>query len=85
MEYVDQFKYLGSMFVTNGQSTEEIRNMNHLAPSTISRLQPRLWLRREISLRTKGRVYWTGAIDSALRFRDVASASGRRKDVGGFR
>ncbi len=43
---VEKFKYLGSMFVANGQGTEEIRSRINLARS-----------RREISLRTKGRVY----------------------------
>ncbi len=52
-----QFKYLGSMFVANGQGTEEIRSRINLARSAVSRLQSLLWSRREISLRTKGRVY----------------------------
>ncbi len=51
---VDKFKYLGSMFIANGQGTEEIIN---LARSAFSRLQSCLWSRREISLRTKSRVY----------------------------
>ncbi len=48
---------LGSMFVTNGQGSEEIRSRITLARSAFSRLQSCLWSRREISLRTKGRVY----------------------------
>ncbi len=52
-----KFKYLGSMFVANGQGTEEIRSRINLAHSAFSRLQSCLWSRREISLRTKGRVY----------------------------
>ncbi len=54
---MDKFKYLGSMFVTNGQGTEEIRSRINLARSAFSRLRSCLWSRREISLRTKGRVY----------------------------
>ncbi len=57
LENVDKFKYLGSMFVANGQGTEEIRNRINLARSAFSRLQSCLWSQREISLRTRGRVY----------------------------
>ncbi len=56
LEDADKFKYLGSMFVANGQGTEEIRSRIHLARSAVSRLQSCLWSRREISSRTKGRV-----------------------------
>ncbi len=56
LEDVDKFKYLGSMFVANGQSTEEIRSTINLVRSAFSRLKSCLWSRREISLRTKGRV-----------------------------
>ncbi len=45
------------MFVANGQGTEEIRSRINLARSAFSRLQSCLWSRREISLRTRGRVY----------------------------
>ncbi len=57
LEDVDEFKYLGSMFVANGQGTEEIRSRINLARSALSRLQSCLWSRCEMSLRTKGRVY----------------------------
>ncbi len=57
MEDVKKFKYLGSMFVANGQGTEEIRSRINLARSAFSRLQSCFYSRREISLRTKGRVY----------------------------
>ncbi len=57
LEDVDKFKYLGSMFVANEQGTEEIRSRINLARSAFSRLQSCLWSWREISLRTKGRVY----------------------------
>ncbi len=60
MEDVDKFKYHGSMFVANGQGTEEIRSRINLARSAFSRLQSSLLSRREISLRTKGRVYQAG-------------------------
>ncbi len=59
LEDVDKFKYLGSMFVANGQGTEEIRSRTNLARSAFSRLQACPLSRREISLRTKGRVYKT--------------------------
>ncbi len=57
LQDVDEFKYLSSMFVAYSQGTDEIRSMINLERPTFSRLQPWLWLRREISLRTKGRVY----------------------------
>ncbi len=56
LEDVERFKYLCSMFVTSGQGTEEIRSRINLARSAFFRLQSCLWSRREISLRTKGRV-----------------------------
>ncbi len=57
LEDVVKFKYLGSMFVANGQGTEEIRSRINLACSAYSCLQSCLWSRFEISLRSKGRVY----------------------------
>ncbi len=39
LEDVGKFKYLGSMFVTNDQGTEEIRSRINLARSAFSRLQ----------------------------------------------
>ncbi len=53
---VEKFKYFGSMFVANGQGTEEIRSRIYLARPAFSRLQSCLWSRREISMRTKGMV-----------------------------
>ncbi len=58
-EDIDKFKHLGSMFVANGQDTEEIRSRVNLARSPFFRLQPCLWSRCEVSLRTKDRVYQT--------------------------
>ncbi len=57
LEDVEKFKYLCSMFVANGQGTEEIRSRINLAHSAFSCLQSCLWSRSEISLRTKDRVY----------------------------
>ncbi len=59
LEDIDEFKYLGSMFVVRGQGTKEIRSRVNLARSASSRLQSCLWSMPEISLRTKGRVYQT--------------------------
>ncbi len=50
---------LGSMFIANGQRTEEIRSRINPGRSAFSRLQSCLWLRCEISLRTKCRVTQT--------------------------
>ncbi len=57
LEDVNKFMYLGSMFVANGQGTEEIRSRFNLARSEFSRLQSCVWSRRAISLRKNGRVY----------------------------
>ncbi len=57
LEDIDKFKYLGSMFVANGQGTEEIRSRINLARSAFSCLLSCLWSGRETSLRTKARVY----------------------------
>ncbi len=56
--FVTTLKIIGcSMFVANGQCTENSKIRINLARSAFSRLQPCLWSRREILLRTKGRVY----------------------------
>ncbi len=57
LEDDEKFQSLFTMFVANGQGTEEIRSWINLARSATSRLQSCLWSRREISLRTKSRVY----------------------------
>ncbi len=54
---IGKFKSLGMTFVANGQNTEEIRSRIVIARSAFSCLQSCIWSRREISLRTKGRVY----------------------------
>ncbi len=57
MDDVDEFKYLGSMFVGNRQGTNEIRSRINLACSAFSRLPSCLWSRREIPLLTKDKIY----------------------------
>ncbi len=59
LENVEKLKYLGSMFVANGEGTEEIRSRIKLARSAFSRLQSCLWSWRDISMRKEGRVYQT--------------------------
>ncbi len=39
LEDVEKFKYLGSMFVANGQGTEETRSRIYLARSAFSRVE----------------------------------------------
>ncbi len=56
LEDVDKFKYLGSLFIANGQGTEEIRSRINLARSAFFRLQSCLWSRCEISMCPKGRI-----------------------------
>ncbi len=66
LEDIGKFKYLGAMFVANGQCNEEIRSRINLARSAFSRLQSCLWSRREISLRIKGTVYQAVVISILL-------------------
>ncbi len=47
-EEVCKFKYLGSMFIANGQGTEDIRSRIYLALSAFSRLKSCLWSRRKL-------------------------------------
>ncbi len=54
---IDKFEYIDSMFVANGHGTEEIKSRINLFRSAFSRLQYKIWSRREMSLRTKGRVH----------------------------
>ncbi len=68
LEDVGKFKYPGSMFVANGQDTEEIRGSLNLARSTFSRLQSCLWLRPEISLLTRSRVNGSLAVAASNAF-----------------
>ncbi len=43
LEDVDKFQRLGSMLVTNGQGTEEIRSRIYIVRPTFPRLQSCLW------------------------------------------
>ncbi len=53
----DKLKYLGSIFIANDQGAKETRSRINLARFAFSDLQSCLWSRREMTLRTKGRVY----------------------------
>ena len=57
IEEVETFKYLGSIFGATGQSVWEVNNRINLARVAFNRLKSCLWVRREISLKTKGRIY----------------------------
>ncbi len=57
LEDVDIFKYPGSVFVANGQGTEEIRSRINLAHSAFFHLQSCLWSRSKRALCTKGKAY----------------------------
>ncbi len=77
LEEFYQFEYLGSKLIASGQNNKEIINR-----TTLSRLLPCLWRRRELSLHTfKG----SGVLNSALRLQGVASTSRRRKGPRGYR
>ncbi len=67
LENVDKFKYLGSMFVANGQSTEDIRGRINLARSAFSRLQSCHLSWREMAGYKGQGLPGSGAIDSARR------------------
>ena len=57
IEMVHSFKYLGSIILPNGQAYKEVDNRIAHARSAFVRLKKTLWERREISLKTKSRVY----------------------------
>ncbi len=57
LEEVESFRYLGSSFTATGQAKDEISGRIGLARSAFARLKSALWSRREISLKTKGRIY----------------------------
>ncbi len=80
LEDVDIFQYVGGIFV--GSGTERIISRINLARSTFSHLQSCLWRRREISAYKGQGLPDSGAFDSALWLRAVASTSRRRHDVG---
>ncbi len=57
MEEVESFKYLGSSFTATDQAKDEISGRIGLVRSAFTRLKTTLWSRREIPLKTKGRIY----------------------------
>ncbi len=57
LEEVESFKYLASSFTATGQAKDEISVRIGLARSAFTRLKSTLWSRREISFKTKGRIY----------------------------
>ncbi len=56
LEEVESFKYLGSSFTATGQAKDEFSGRVGLARRDFARLKSALWSRREISLKTKGRI-----------------------------
>lgn len=57
LEQVTSFRYLGSTMLPNGQAKEEIKLRVDKARLAFLQLRRNLWLRGEISLRTKIRVF----------------------------
>ena len=57
IETVDNFRYLGSIILPNGQAKDEIRNRIDCARNAFLQLKNALWNRMEVSLRRKIRVY----------------------------
>ncbi len=57
LEEVESLKYVGSSFTATGQAKDEISGRIGLARSAFSRLKATLSSRREVSLKTKGRLY----------------------------
>ncbi len=72
------FNFLGIIFITNGQGTEEIRSRINLTRSAFSQLQSCLWPQRGLSLRKKGRVY------QAVRRSILLYGCSAADDVGGL-
>ncbi len=59
LEEVAAFKYLGASFIATGQAVREIESRTNSARMAFNRLHTALWSRREISRKTKSRVYTT--------------------------
>ena len=57
VEEVQHFKYLGSMITPSGQPVEEVKARISAAHAVFAQLNKSLWRRREISLRTKIKIY----------------------------
>ena len=57
VEEVQRFKYLGSIITPSGQPVEEVKARISAAHAVFAQLNNSLWRRREISLRTKIKIY----------------------------
>lgn len=57
IEKVSQFMYLGSCFSDDGSIASEVQHRIGLASSAFSLLKRSLWLRQEVSVATKVRIY----------------------------
>ncbi|BHF63825.1 hypothetical protein SprV_0200682000 [Sparganum proliferum] len=57
LEEVDSFKYLGARLLPNGQSKDDIVSRIDAARWVFSSLRKCLWIRRDLSIATKIRVY----------------------------
>jgi hypothetical protein len=57
IEQVTAFRYLGSTLLPNGQALEEIKLRIDRARAAFLQLKNALWRRREISLKTKARIF----------------------------
>ncbi len=57
LDDIESFKYLGSSFAAPGQAKDEISGRIGLARSAFTRLNSALRSRREISLKTDGRIF----------------------------
>ncbi|BHF66757.1 hypothetical protein SprV_0200978100 [Sparganum proliferum] len=57
LEEVDSFKYLGARLMPNGQSKDDIFSRNNAARWVFSSLRKCLWIRRDLSIATRVRVY----------------------------
>ncbi len=57
LEKIAAFKYLGASFPATGQAVQEIESRINSAWMAFNRLRTPLWSRREISRKTKSRVY----------------------------
>ncbi len=57
LEEVESFKYLGSSFTTTGKAKDEMSRRLGLARRAFACRDYALWSRREISLKTKVRIY----------------------------
>lgn len=85
MKFVPDFKYLGAIIPSSGQTAEDVKRHTDAARTALLQLRNTLWRRNEISLKPKLRVF-RATVQSILLYgceTQPLTAEGTRKR--GFR